>query len=468
MRRRIWSVVAAALLLCASASPTSARTTLLRRPVTPLECVESVALSVAVEDPVRFSGPAADLLERQLLVAASGALTEAGVASDPRGRDVHIDVVRELDELLVVLSPRGEKDPGSDREEDWQVPWTVQPKNAEAMIASDVEEAVQKALAVALGWIGNCQPTRYSSAHDRFAFELPPKNPDARSRYLRAVHGEKEGEFGALFERLDDGREALRSTFPLPPETLHNKFLVSDDGLFVVAVDPWSRVGIGDENVLVLLRSDGTKIRALSREDLLTPSDVEQTRRTGMSLAEPTLNDELDRLTVPLSIGDLVRTIEIDLATGEPIVPKRDLVPYLGAVSGVYAPRAELAMAFYRGGTWSDPVCVGEPVDFEAADLVREPPGRFYGRSVARPLPEYTELATRARLTGTVDVEVVVAATGEVICARVTYLPMGLSKAVESVATRWRFRPAFRDGQPLRSIGRFSIHFGTIDPLGEL
>ncbi len=468
MGRTSRCVILAALLGCASGFPAQADSA-----AGILECVASVALTVKVEDRVRFPGSKA-VLERRLFVAAAQALAERGVKIEPRGRDLHVDVIAELGDLFVVLSPRGELGFGARDEADWQVQEEIRAEDEEFVTASDFEDSLLGAIAEAFGLQKSCRPTRFSSAHERFAFELPPYDAGARSRYLRERLGIEEEDDadpvprGSLIERLDDGREVLRSTFPLPPDTPRNQFLVSDDGLFVVAVDPWSWVGLGDGNALVLLGSDGAKIRELSRQDLLTPGDLEQMQRTGMNLGEPTLDDELDRLTVALSIGDLVRTIEIDLATGEPIVPKRDLVPYLGATSGVYAPRAELATAIYRGGTWNDPVCVGEPVDFAAADLVRESPSRFYGRSVARPLPEYTEIAKRARLQGTVDVEVVVAATGEVLCARVTYLPMGLSKAVESVATRWRFRPAFRDGLPVRSIGRFSIHFGTIDPLGEL
>jgi len=454
------------LVTCASGFPALAGSAAADPISFPLQCVPSVALTVRIDDSVRFPEPKVGL-ERRLLAAAAKALGERGVKIDPGGRDLHLDVIAELDELFAVLSPRGESGFGARDEADWLIQRSIRAQYEDAVTVSDVEDSISDVLAEAFGLEESCRPTRYSSAHDRFVFELPPIDPGSRSRYLRAVHGEEEGDYGALFERLKDGHDALRSRFKFDSNTVRNKFFVTDDGRFLVAYDIWLWMGLGNGDALVLLRSDGTEIRRLSREDLLTPGDLEQMQRTGPHLGEPTLDDALDRLTFTLSIGDRLRTVEIDLATGEPIVPKRDLVPYLGAVSGVYAPRAELATAIYRTGTWSDPVCVGEPVDFAAADLVRESPGRFYGRSVARPLPEYTELAKRARLVGTVDVEVVVAATGEVICARVTHLPMGLSKAVESVATRWRFRPAFRDGLPVRSIGRFSIHFGTIDPLGE-
>ena len=171
---------------------------------------------------------------------------------------------------------------------------------------------------------------------------------------------------------------------------------------------------------------------------------------------------------IAISRGDVTGTIEIDLETGELTEPKHDHLTQSRVESGVYVqPVERLESGVYvrlgsrhRSETWREPVCAGERVDFTAADLAREAPARFYGHALPGPLPEYPELAKRARLEGTVDVEAVVAASGEVSCARVTELPMGLSKAVEAVVLHWRFRPFLIDGQPARSIGRFSFHFG--------
>ena len=278
MLKRIRSAVVAILLVSASTAP--ARATSLRA-WGPLECVASVALTVTVDGASVFPGESARAapLERRLLAAASRALAEAGVASDPSGRDLHLDVFREGDGLIVVASPRGEEATGSRAETDWQVQKTVEPAGGEeAVTPADIQDSVLSALASVLGSKGLCLPDRYSSAHDRFVFEIPPSNLLARARYLRALL-RKEGRAGidreprgSLFERSASGREELRSTFRLPREALPGRFLVADDGRFVVAFNVWRWVGVGDSgDALILFWSDGTEIRRLSLEDLLTP-----------------------------------------------------------------------------------------------------------------------------------------------------------------------------------------------------
>ncbi|HXU44912.1 MAG TPA: hypothetical protein VN783_05265, partial [Thermoanaerobaculia bacterium] len=328
MLKRIWSAVVAILLVSASTAPARACT----RPRGPLECVASVALTVTVDGASVFPGESARAapLERRLLAVASRALAEAGVASDPSGRDLHLDVFREGDDLIVVASPRGEEATGSRAEADWQVQKTVEPADGEeAATLAEIENSFLRALSGTIGSKESCLPDRYSSAHGRFVFEIPSENPLARARYLRALLW-KEGEAGldleprgSLFERSASGREELRSTFRLPREALPGSFLVADDGRFVVEAWRWASVG-DSEDALILFWSDGTEIRRLSLEDLLTPGDLQQVRNQYATLTATALDDENDRLVIAISRGDVTGTIEIDLETGELTEPKHD------------------------------------------------------------------------------------------------------------------------------------------------
>jgi TonB family protein len=58
------------------------------------------------------------------------------------------------------------------------------------------------------------------------------------------------------------------------------------------------------------------------------------------------------------------------------------------------------------------------------------------------PLPAYTEVARRARITGRQDTELLVLASGEVICARgINRVPMGLDKSAVDAVRQWRLAP---------------------------
>jgi len=83
------------------------------------------------------------------------------------------------------------------------------------------------------------------------------------------------------------------------------------------------------------------------------------------------------------------------------------------------------------------------------------PPYRV-GGEVSRPevllttKPQYTELARRARISGTVIVEAVIDEQGNVTETRVLKgLPMGLSKAAVDAVQTWKFKPASREGKPV-------------------
>jgi TonB family protein len=93
------------------------------------------------------------------------------------------------------------------------------------------------------------------------------------------------------------------------------------------------------------------------------------------------------------------------------------------------------------------------------------PPYRV-GEGISRPeilsstRPIYTELARRARVTGTVIVEAIIDEQGNVTDARVLKgLPMGLSQAALDAIKSWKFKPAMRDGQPVRVYYVLTVNF---------
>ena len=465
MPRRFWSASPVVLGWIAIAVAPRVGQAMERRSVHPLECFPAVALTVTVEDFYRpASTPSrARALEGRLLAAAQKILAEAGVASDPKGRDLHLEVLGHPDGAVrIVLSPRGGSASGKGR------PWgrtsrvDFEEREGEAPSAEEIEaaedEQIEEEASSAIGWaLGTeeaCLPRRYSSAKGRFVLELPPTNGRARQGYLRRLldlpEGEKVGAkpWVAMFERTPKGELALLDAFQLERgPTYPEEILVGESGYFVVR----------SLTRRTIYRPDGPKVRSFSIEDLLTPADTK--RLLFNTQASVSLDDESDRLVVSLQGTVSLRHVELDLRTGLPIELLRDILPRLRAESVAYGGDSKRP--------WRPAVCVGEPVDFASPDLRREASSRFHARASIRPLPEYTEFARRARLQGTIDVEAVVSETGKVLCARVSEFPMGLPKAVEAVVLRWRFQPVVEEGRPVPTIGRIAIRFHEIDPLDE-
>jgi protein TonB len=76
-------------------------------------------------------------------------------------------------------------------------------------------------------------------------------------------------------------------------------------------------------------------------------------------------------------------------------------------------------------------------------------------------LPVYTDEARQAKITGYVELQIVVRADGSVQFEKVTKsLGHGLDESAIEAIKQWRFNPGTRDGKPLDVITRVNLNFG--------
>jgi TonB family protein len=101
----------------------------------------------------------------------------------------------------------------------------------------------------------------------------------------------------------------------------------------------------------------------------------------------------------------------------------------------------------------------------QEASLAGGPPYRV-GDGVSRPervlgaSPVYTELARRARVTGTVIVEAIIDEQGNVVSEKVLKgLPIGLDQAAVDAIQTWKFKPALKDGKPVKVYYVLTVNF---------
>ena len=100
-----------------------------------------------------------------------------------------------------------------------------------------------------------------------------------------------------------------------------------------------------------------------------------------------------------------------------------------------------------------------------AAAGVYDAPQRVGGdvtrpEKISGPTPVYTELARKARVEGTVIVEAIIDAEGNVADARVLKgLPMGLDRAAVDAVQKWKFKPAMLKGKPVKVYYTLTVNF---------
>jgi protein TonB len=85
--------------------------------------------------------------------------------------------------------------------------------------------------------------------------------------------------------------------------------------------------------------------------------------------------------------------------------------------------------------------------------------GILNGKALSLPAPAYPDAARRMRLTGLVEVEVVIDMNGKVISAKAVKGPSLLAAAAEQAAKQARFTPTLLSGQPVKVSGIITYNF---------
>lgn len=81
-------------------------------------------------------------------------------------------------------------------------------------------------------------------------------------------------------------------------------------------------------------------------------------------------------------------------------------------------------------------------------------------QKIAGVAPVYTELARRARVSGTVVVEAIIDEQGDVVNARVLKgQPLGLDQAAVDAIKTWKFKPALKEGKPVKVYYVLTVNF---------
>jgi TonB family protein len=317
---------------------------------------------------------------------------------------------------------------------------------------------------------------KYYSLDKRFYLEVTPKKLENQLKYFEdkvkgkenagAIKGMKDNRAkGSFYVRRADGRYSKKWEYPLVNEVSPVSAIVSNKGDYVVTFDNWHGVGYGDD-VVVIYRSNGAQIKKFGLEDLLTEGDIETLPRSVSSIwwGGNHYFDEVNGLLVLKIVSNSKRSWEgdvnfhelaIELATGRPLEPKRDLFPQPRVFSSVDAGTAgERSNALP-----SKPTCSSTEESFDSSEAVRIPSDRFYEKAKVRPLPPYPPIAKAARAESTVVVEVLVSKAGDVICARSLSGHPLLREAAVSASLKWKFEPLESIGNPAKAIGAIAINF---------
>lgn len=160
-----------------------------------------------------------------------------------------------------------------------------------------------------------------------------------------------------------------------------------------------------------------------------------------------------------------------------PVVKRNNNAPALPNVSGANAAASNLTLGLPNvaaNGASNNSSSSGNAPVVKATDDVPPPPpakpvakapvrpisgGVLNGKAIEMPKPLYPEAARRAKMTGIVNVEVMIDVSGKVIGARAVSGPEMLRDAAERAARQAKFTPALLSGQPVRVSGMISYNF---------
>ena len=267
----------------------------------------------------------------------------------------------------------------------------------------------------------------------------------------------------ALYEVSGTSRR-LAAEIPIANENA-GPVLVPDSGRAVVTFLGVDRAcggsgGAGDP-LVAIYRTDGYFVGRLTIGDVLTPYDVVRVPQNSSDGVEASLRLERDgREVVVLAIrgpgypADPPVERRVDLQTATLLDAKVPIFP---------APHVFVS-APNSASPFRDRVIDEPAVRRLREDLVWLAAPTLLRQAFAGPLPPFPPVALKARIRGTVIVEVVVSEMGDVIETQVVKpLPFGLDTAAVEAARRWKFLPYTFEGRGVKFAGSLYFRFLDVD-----
>jgi TonB family protein len=317
---------------------------------------------------------------------------------------------------------------------------------------------------------------RYYAPNKKYYLEVTPKKLESQLQYFEdnvnhkdnagAVRGVKDNRAkGAFYARRSDGPFSKKSEFPLVNEVSPVSALVSNDGNYFVTFDNWHSMGYGDD-VVVLYRSDGSVIKKFGLVDLLTEGDIETLPRSISSIwwgGDHYIDDAAEVLVLkivsnrksPWEDAAQFHELKVELANGRTLEPKRDLFPQPRVFVVVEAQTADAPSEVSPG----KPACSTTTDTFDSSGATQVSPEQLLAKAKERPLPPYPPIARAAHAEGTVVIEIVVSAAGEIVCARSLAGHPLLRTAATSAVLKWKFEPFESANGAAKVIGTIAINF---------
>ena len=307
----------------------------------------------------------------------------------------------------------------------------------------------------------------YYSSDRKYRLDVIPKKLESQLKYFEdkgdgkpdagAVKGLKDNRAKAIFFVRESIGYTKKAEFALVNEVSPVSALVSEDGNYLVTFDNWHAVGYGDD-VVVIYRSDGTLVKKFSLEDLFTKDDISTFSHSVSSRwwgGEHYIDNKKGILYLKAGREDQSRELGIELATGRPLEPKRDLFPerqlhFTVSIEPADAPAIP---------TSQEPRCLASDMTFDTANALRLPSEQLRSKLTTEILPPYPPIAKAAGAEGKVIVEVLVLETGEVICVRVLAgHPLLVSATIKAVQ-QWKF-DAFKTPEGVsKVVGTIGVTF---------
>jgi TonB family protein len=320
------------------------------------------------------------------------------------------------------------------------------------------------------------QKKKYYSQGKKYYLEVMPKKLESQLSYFEdkvagrenagAQSGAKDNRAkGTFYARRSDGSYSKRAEFPLVNEVSPVSALVSSKGGYFVTFDNWHSAGYGDD-IVVIYRQNGTLIKKFGLEGLLTKGDIETLPHSTSSIwwgGEHYIDEEKDLLVLkivanrksPWQEDAKFHELKIELASGQPLEPKRDLFPQPRVSFGVDATPAPNSTTASPGKL----KCSSTEESFDSPDLISVPSSQLYARVKTHPLPPYPAIAKAAHAEGSVIVELLVSKSGEVICTRSLSGHPLLQGAALAAVINWKFDPIEISGESSKVRSTVALNF---------